>query len=358
MPATIDRHAYAHMFGPTTGDRVRLADTDLILEVEEDRTIYGEEVKFGGGKVIRDGMGQSQTSRGARRGRHRHHQRPDRRRGGHRQGRHRHQGRPHRRHRQGRQSRRAAGRRHRHRPRHRGDRRREAHRHRRRHRCAHPLDLPATGGRRALFRDHHHARRRHRPRRRHQCDDLHARPLAHRPHAAGGRRPAAQHRPVRQGQRLAAGSADRAGGGRRLRPQAARGLGNDARRHRYLPHRRRPDRRAGGDPHRYPERVRVRRAHHRRLQGPHHPCLPHRGCRRRPCARHHQGLRPRQRPAVVDQSDPALYGQHARRAPRHADGLPSPRCRHSGGRGLRREPHPPRDDCCGGHPSRPRRASP
>ena len=48
------------MFGPTTGDRVRLADTELIIEVEKDFTIYGEEVKFGGGKVIRDGMGQSQ----------------------------------------------------------------------------------------------------------------------------------------------------------------------------------------------------------------------------------------------------------------------------------------------------------
>jgi len=56
----IDRAAYAAMFGPTTGDRVRLADTALILQVEADHTIYGEEVKFGGGKVIRDGMGQSQ----------------------------------------------------------------------------------------------------------------------------------------------------------------------------------------------------------------------------------------------------------------------------------------------------------
>lgn len=63
MPHQISRHAYAHMFGPTTGDRVRLADTELIVEVEADRTIYGEEVKFGGGKVIRDGMGQGQTSR-------------------------------------------------------------------------------------------------------------------------------------------------------------------------------------------------------------------------------------------------------------------------------------------------------
>src|ERR1700691_2720635 len=58
----ITRQAYADMFGPSTGDRVRLADTDLIIEVERDLTIYGEEVKFGGGKVIRDGMGQSQFS--------------------------------------------------------------------------------------------------------------------------------------------------------------------------------------------------------------------------------------------------------------------------------------------------------
>ena len=63
MAHTLSRTAYAHMFGPTTGDRVRLADTALIVEVEEDRTTYGEEVKFGGGKVIRDGMGQGQASR-------------------------------------------------------------------------------------------------------------------------------------------------------------------------------------------------------------------------------------------------------------------------------------------------------
>src|SRR6201988_1111716 len=63
MPTRITRAAYADMFGPTTGDKVRLADTDLIVEVEKDLTTYGEEVKFGGGKVIRDGMGQSQVSR-------------------------------------------------------------------------------------------------------------------------------------------------------------------------------------------------------------------------------------------------------------------------------------------------------
>ncbi len=63
MPATLSRAAYADMYGPTTGDRLRLADTDLIIEVEKDLTTYGEEVKFGGGKVIRDGMGQSQAAR-------------------------------------------------------------------------------------------------------------------------------------------------------------------------------------------------------------------------------------------------------------------------------------------------------
>mgnify|MGYP000061874541 FL=1 len=80
MPAEIKRADYAAMFGPTVGDKLRLADTDLIIEVERDLTaeavgaataggsganalVYGEEVKFGGGKVIRDGMGQSQVTR-------------------------------------------------------------------------------------------------------------------------------------------------------------------------------------------------------------------------------------------------------------------------------------------------------
>jgi urease alpha subunit len=65
--ATIGRRAYAEIFGPTVGDRVRLADTDLLIEVEQDFTLragsYGEEVKFGGGKTIRDGMAQSQRTR-------------------------------------------------------------------------------------------------------------------------------------------------------------------------------------------------------------------------------------------------------------------------------------------------------
>ena len=62
MTFKISRQAYAEMVGPTTGDRIRLADTELLIEIEKDFTTYGEEVKFGGGKVIRDGMGQSQRS--------------------------------------------------------------------------------------------------------------------------------------------------------------------------------------------------------------------------------------------------------------------------------------------------------
>src|SRR5438105_4723850 len=64
MPLNIPRRTYADLYGPTTGDRVRLADTELIVEVERDYTVYGDEITFGGGKVIRDGMGQS--SRGLR----------------------------------------------------------------------------------------------------------------------------------------------------------------------------------------------------------------------------------------------------------------------------------------------------
>ena len=63
MPVSLSRKIYADMYGPTTGDKVRLADTELFIEVEDDLTSYGDEVKFGGGKVIRDGMGQSQVSR-------------------------------------------------------------------------------------------------------------------------------------------------------------------------------------------------------------------------------------------------------------------------------------------------------
>ncbi len=204
MSVKMNRRAYADMFGPTTGDQVRLADTELIIEVEKDFTIYGEEVKFGGGKVIRDGMGQSQTTEQEGRRRHRHHQRADPRPLGHRQGRRRHQGRPHRRHRQGRQSRHPAGRHHRHRPRHRGDRRRGQDPHRRRLRHPHPFHLPAADRGGADVRRHLDARRRHRPGARHLRHHLHAGPVAHRPHDPGGRRLPDEPRLRRQGQRLAA----------------------------------------------------------------------------------------------------------------------------------------------------------
>src|ERR1700742_2997190 len=62
MSLNINRIKYANMFGPTTGDKVRLGDTDLIIEIEKDYTVYGDEAKFGGGKTIRDGMAQSATA--------------------------------------------------------------------------------------------------------------------------------------------------------------------------------------------------------------------------------------------------------------------------------------------------------
>ena len=62
MSLPISRRAYADMYGPTTGDRVRLGDTGLLIEVERDYCVYGEECKFGGGKVLRDGMGQAAGS--------------------------------------------------------------------------------------------------------------------------------------------------------------------------------------------------------------------------------------------------------------------------------------------------------
>ena len=102
----LDRRTYADHYGPTTGDRVRLADTELVIRIERDSTVYGDEAKFGGGKVIRDGMGQSPAAS-------REPGSPDlvitsvivHRRHRHLQGRCRHPRRPHRGDRQGRQSR-------------------------------------------------------------------------------------------------------------------------------------------------------------------------------------------------------------------------------------------------------------
>ncbi len=307
MPTRISRAAYADMYGPTTGDRVRLADTELFIEVERDLTTYGEEVKFGGGKVIRDGMGQSQATRAegavdtvitnalildwsgiykADVGLH-----------------------------DGRIA--AIG------------------------KAGNPDTQPGVtivigpgteiiagegkiltaGG----FDAHIHFIC---PQ---QVDDaLHSGvttllgggtgpahgtlattctpgPVAHRPDAPGGRRRAGQRRHLRQGQRQPPGGAGGDGPRRRLRAQAPRGLGDDARRHRLLPVGRRRHGRAGDDPHRHAERVGLRRGHHPRHRRAHHPRLPHRGRRRRPRPRHHQGRGPAERHPVVDQPDAALH---------------------------------------------------
>ena len=119
---------------------------------------------------------------------------------------------------------------------------------------------------------------------------------------------------------------------------------------------RRRDRRAGRDPHRHAQRVRLRREHDRRVQGPHHPRLPHRGRRRRPRARHHQGLR-RGRTCCPSSTNPTRpYTVNT--IDEHLDMLMV--ChhldpQHPRGRGVRREPHPQGDDRRRGHPARPRR---
>ena len=356
MSFKIERRAYVDMFGPTTGDRVRLADTDLIVEVEKDFTTYGEEVKFGGGKVIRDGMGQSQITNkkgavdtvitnalildhwgivkadvGLKDGRIA-----------------------------------AIG------------------------KAGNPDIQPnvtivigpgteviagegkilTAGGfdthihficpqqvdEALMSRRHLHARRRHRAGGRHQRHHLHAGAVASRPHDPGGGCVSGQSRLCRQGQCLAPRGAGGDGQGRRLRAQAARGLGHDAGGDRLLPVGRRRLRRAGDDPHRHAERVGLRRGHHQGVQGPHHSRLPHRGRRRRARARHHQGGGPEERAAVVDQSDPAVHQEHHRRASRHADGVPPSRSVDRRGPGVRRKPHPQGDHRGGRHPARHRRA--
>ncbi len=196
MATKIKRSHYADIYGPTTGDRVRLGDTALWLEVERDFAVYGDECKFGGGKVLRDGMGQAAGVGQADALDCVHHQRPDRRLHRHLQGRHRHQERPDRRHRQGRQSRRDGRRRSAddRRRDHRSHRRRGADRHRRRHRHPHPLHLPAAGLRRPCQRADDARRRRHRPGHGHLRHDLHARRAPSADDAPGDRRPADEFR--------------------------------------------------------------------------------------------------------------------------------------------------------------------
>ena len=289
----IPRDTYASLYGPTTGDRVRLGDTNLFLEVERDFATYGEEVVFGGGKVIRDGQGQSQTSRadgapdlvitnaivldywgvvkadvGVRDGRIcaigkagnpdiQDNVTPGL----------------------------AIG------PVDGDHRGRTSHPDRGRHRRAHPLHQPAAGVGGALQRDHHHDRRRHGTGRRHAGDDLHARGVEPAPDDRGDAEPADERRLSRQGQRRHAGLARGAGPRRRDGLEAARGLGHDAGGHRYGVDRCRRVRRAGRHPYRYAQRVRLRRAHDRGVQGTDDSHLPQRGGRRRPRARHPARLR-------------------------------------------------------------------
>ncbi len=229
MSHFINRKHYADIFGPTTGDQVRLGDTALIAEVEKDSTVYGDECKFGGGKVIREGMGQAAGVGDEGRARLRHHQRAHRRLDRHLQGRHRHQGRTHRRHRQGRQSRRDGGRRpngmivgvtteviagegliltaggidsHIH------------------------FICPQQAHEAHRERRHHVDRRRHWPGDRHERHDLHARRAPCRTDAAGDRCAADELRFHRQRQHRRCPRACRANSRRRDRSEAARRLGH------------------------------------------------------------------------------------------------------------------------------------
>ena len=356
--ARLSRAAYADMFGPTTGDRVRLADTELFIEVERDLTIYGEEVKFGGGKVIRDGMGQSQAS----------------------------------------QAEGAVD-----------------------TVITNALILDHWGIVKADVGDHGTAASRGigkagnpdiQP-----GVDIVIGPGTEIIAGEGkiltaGGIDAHIHFicPQQVEEAIASGITTMIGGGtgpatgtaattctpgpwhiaRML--QAAEGLPVNLgfrRQGQRLATRRRCEEmiRAGACGLKLHEdwgttpaaidcalsvadRFDVQVMIHtdtlnesgfvedddRGLQGPHDPRLPHRGRRRRPRAGHHQGRRSAERAAEFDQPDPALHGQHARRAPRHADGVPSPRPRHPRGRRLRRKPHPQGDDRRRGHPARPRRA--
>ncbi len=352
----IDRPRYPALYGPTAGDRIRLADTDLFIEVTEDHCVGGDEVVFGGGKVIRESMGQSPRPRaegapdlvitgrrgprplGRRQGRRRHPRRPDRGLG----------------------------------------------------KAGNPDTMdgvhpelvigPSTevmsgNGRiltagaidchvhlicpqqidEALGTGHHHDhRRRHRPGRGHE---------GHHRHPAPGTWPGCWRRstPGRSTSRCSARATPSTSGAvgaaraRRRRVQAARGLGLDAGGDRRLPAGGRRVRRAGGDPHRHPQRGRLRRVHPGRDRRAGDPRVPHRGRRRRARAGHHHGGVAPERAAVVDEPDPAAHREHPRRAPRHADGLPPPQPVGAGGPGVRREPDPAVDDRRRGPAARPRR---
>ena len=356
MSVKIKRSVYADMFGPTTGDRVRLADTDLIIEVEKDFTIYGEEVKFGGGKVIRDGMGQSQVTN-----------------------------------RQGAADTvitnalivdhwgivkadvaikegyiSAIG------------------------KAGNPdiqpgvtivigpgTDVIAGEGKILTaggFDSHIHF----------ICPQQieHALMSGVTSMLGGGTGPShgtfattCTPGPWHMARMIQSFDAfpvnlGISGKGNASRPAALvemikagacalklhedwgttpAAIDNCLSRGRRL-------RRPGDDPFRHAERVGLRRGYRQGLQGPHHPRLPYRGRRRRPCAGHHQDCRPEERAAVLDQSDAAVHPQHHRRASGHADGVPPSRSLDRRGSGVCRKPHPQGDHRGGRYPARSRRA--
>ena len=343
----LDRRTYADHYGPTTGDRIRLADTTLIVRVERDLTTYGDEAKFGGGKVIRDGMGQSPTvtrAEGA----------PDlvitnavvidssgiyKADVGVRDGRIAAIGKA------GNSSvmdgvtpgleigastEILAG---------------EGH-------------ILTAGG---IDSHIHFISPNQIP------DAFHSgvttligggtgpatgtKATTCTPGAWNIRRmyEAVQAFPLNfgflgKGNALEQGTASRADSRRRHRPQASRRLGLDAGGHRSVSRRGGRVRRPGGDSHRHAERMRVRGRHDCGDRRPDDPHLPHRGRRRRPRARHHPSLRGGERPALVHESDDAVHEEHAGRASRHADGVPSPVTQGARRRRVRRLADPAGDD--------------
>ena len=348
MSHHIDRRHYADLYGPTTGDRVRLGDTGLVAEVEDDATVYGDECKFGGGKVLRDGMGQAAGVSDERAldcvitnalivdwtGIHKADV--------------------------GIKDGRISG----------------------IGKAGNPdvmagvtdgmvvgVTTEAIAGEGLILTA--------------GGIDAHIHFISPQQvyealasgvttFLGGGTGPATGTKattctPGTQHIRLMLQANDalpmnfgflakgntslpdgiaeqiRAGA---VRAQAARGLGHDPGHHRLLSQRGRSVRRAGRHPHRHTQRVWIRRRLHRRLQGPHDSHLSHRGRGGRSCARYHPRLRRAERAAQLDQSDPPLHGQHARRTSRHAHGLPPPRQEHPRGRGVRREPDSRADHRC------------
>ena len=350
--ARIAREAYAAIFGPTAGDQIRLGDTDLWIEIEQDLTFGGEESVFGGGKSIRESGNQALTTSadgaldtvitnvvildhwgivradvGIRDG-------PDRRHRPQRQPGHRRRGRP------------GAG----HRAGHRRDLRRGQDPHRRRLRLARALPVAVADPRGAGRRADHPGRRRHRAVggvQGHHGDPGRLAPEAGPPRA---RRVPGQPAAAGQGQHRVGGGLRGAGAGRGRRLQGARGLGIHPGGGRRGAEGRRGVGAAGRAALGLAERGRLRGQHRRRDRRPEHLGLPRRGRRRRARPGHPDHRRAAARAARVDQPDPAAHGEHRRRAPRHADGLPPPEPGGAGGPGLRRVPDP-------GHHDRGRRSS-